>query len=190
MHLEADDPRATLSIRRGTGIVDDGPFMRPRFGTIWEDVCVAPCDRAVDGRGVYRVDGEGLMPSGSFRLPAGNVDLRARTGSKGGWVGGLLLTSLGAGFTLAGAMTAGFSTIPVDSTSGNVESQRSARAFLLDFGLVALGIGVVSVVTGVALLVGNTTHVTDGRAAHPRRGPTAEALDAHARRPRLLTVFV
>jgi hypothetical protein len=162
--LEADDPRAALARRVGTGLTIEGssPLTRVRVGTLWDDVCVTPCQKHVDTTAVYRIEGEGIWPSSSFRLAEGTTVLRARTGSRTGLLGGAMLTLAGGGLTLVGGMVAAFSALPIDS-NGDAESQRDTRRAVLVTGLVLLGVGVVSLVSGIALWVTNTTSVTDAR---------------------------
>ncbi len=179
VELEASDGRATLSRRVGTGFVaSESPFLGMRhvqYGGVWEDVCLAPCTRAVSSDAVYRIEGEGLWPSGSFRLPAGSVGLRARMGSRGGLLGGVLLTVTGGGLTLMGGMLLAFSALPIDSTGPHGQPRGSAPNLLLPTALVVLGLGAIGLTTGIVLWSGNTSTVTDehgqvvGRIAPPAR---------------------
>jgi hypothetical protein len=67
--------------------------------------CLAPCDRAFPRDGVYRISGDGLVPSDVFQLPAGrsevmlDVDAGMRSQKTAGAViaiSGLVVGSLGA----------------------------------------------------------------------------------------------
>jgi hypothetical protein len=155
VELDADDARATLSRHVGTGALFVPYRSRPKIVAQWEDVCLAPCGRDVDTRALYRVDGEGLAPSGSFFLPPGPVRLRAQTGRLVGRAVGVAFTALGASYAPTGAVFLGLSALPGDT-----------RPTFRALGGTFLGLGVVALAVGVPLLVANTTRVTDasGRA--------------------------
>ncbi len=181
VHLDASDARATLSREVGSGYVmpDHSPFAarRLQYGSLWETVCVMPCLQGVSTSAVYRVEGDGILPSSSFRLDPGPVHLYAKTGSRGGLLGGVLLTMLGGGSTLMGGALLGLSTLSLQSTPSQAESAQNAKHTLFTMGLVMLGTGAVELATGIVLWSRSRTTVTDeggkvvgGTRPPPRRG--------------------
>jgi len=77
--LYADTPKARLQTQ--------GPLQ-------WRDVCVTPCNVAVDPAAVYRVGGGTIRPSDSFNMPrsSGRVIIQASYGSNvKHWVGVALI---------------------------------------------------------------------------------------------------
>jgi hypothetical protein len=161
VRIEADDPRAVLSHRTGTGLTLSPYGSRAQYGTLWEDVCAVPCEREVDSTRTYRIEGEGVWPSGAFRLRPGPETLHVKTGSRGGLVAGLVLTVIGGTFALNGGVFAAVSTIPVDTSAPNVQEQRQTRNAFLAVGVVQLVLGVVGLGVGIPLWASNTTTVTD-----------------------------
>ena len=161
VRIDADDPRAILSMRVGTGLVDGGPYTRMRYGTVWQDVCATPCNREVDSTRTYRIEGEGIWPSDGFRLSPGPANLHVKAGSRSGVIGGAFLTLLGGGLTLMGGLVLGFSTLPVDPGSPDAQKQRDAKATFLTIGIVQLAVGIVSLAAGIPLWASSTTSVTD-----------------------------
>jgi hypothetical protein len=177
--IDADDPRTTLSQRAGTGLTSDeaAPFAsrRFRYGTIWDEVCATPCEQRVDATRTYRIDGEGVWPSGPFRLPPGGEELHVKTGSRGALVGGMVLTLVGGSMVLMGSLFAGIgAALPADAGSPEAQKQRDAKGVFLTVGVVQLAIGLVSVAVGIPLWASNTTTVTDDRGNTIGLGPRSK----------------
>lgn len=153
----ADEPREAnvvrVSIEGSDGVVleeVDGPHR-----------CPAPCGVKLPV-GTYRIAGDGVRPSRTFKLaPSGDerVTLTVNAGSKAGFVGGLVSTSVGGGALVVGAVlvlsslrctAGGF----FQSTCTTAEGPRTA-------GYVSMLIGAVAVAVGVPTLVANArTKVT------------------------------
>jgi hypothetical protein len=72
--------------------------------------CLAPCDQPFPREGMYRITGEGLIPSDAFYLPArsnevtldvdAGMQAQKTTGAVMG-IGGIILSCLGVGYSLA-----------------------------------------------------------------------------------------
>lgn len=118
----------------------------------WERVCVAPCGVRVDPRYVYRVSGEGLVPTGGFSFPRGDgrVDVDAKLGSSPWRVGGAVAAGMGVLGVLAGGAALGVSPLLAHEEVGS-ETFRTAvvagGAASLALGAIALGAGLYAFVT-------------------------------------------
>jgi hypothetical protein len=160
--LEADDTRATLERRTGTQGPSGLPLLETGLFTLgtWEHACVTPCTTALDPRYVYRVAGDGLVPTGSFALPrtGDRVRVDARMGSSSARVTGALVG--GGGVLAVGAGALALLATPV-LRSEDVGSE-GFRTGVLAGGVGALSVGVVAVAVGTLLWF------TSGSTAHAR----------------------
>jgi hypothetical protein len=156
--LDADNPRVTLSRRVG-----ELPFgRRLQMQGLWEDMCLAPCGDTLPLRALYRIDGEGITPSGSFFLDPRGGRLHVQAGSANQRAWGLVLTLIGSSFVLAGGMTAAFSLIPEDHSSPSAAAQsRDAHIAFEWTGGALLVTGAVALVFGIPMLASSGTTVTD-----------------------------
>jgi hypothetical protein len=126
--------------------------------------CTAPCDAELPLSGLYRVVGPGVRATPSFRLnaqPGEHIVVDATTASKGGFAGGIVLTSVGGFSFLLGALV--LLTVATadaaDSASGGSHDDGNA-------GTVGLGMlvgGAVAVVVGVLVLTSNRHSKVDQR---------------------------
>jgi hypothetical protein len=106
----------------------------------WHTVCTSPCDREVSIDGDYRIAGDGVHASRPFQIEARagqRVVMEVDAGSRGGFVGGIVLTAASPGIALAGIGIAAL-------------AEHSKTASDVGLGLV-LG-GVVGLVIGLVML--------------------------------------
>jgi len=103
LHLEANTPSAKLQ-RRARLMQTYGDTDVP---VVWQSVCAAPCEKAVDRAGIYRIGGDGLIPSEAIALPPGDrVDIHAQTSAVSKRTAGVLLAALGSAALVSGAVAA------------------------------------------------------------------------------------
>jgi len=151
----------------------------------WEVVCTAPCDRDLPLGHVYRINGSGVRKSKPFSLQAAAgsyVTLTVDHGTTAGFVGGIVLTSLGSPVVFVGAL--------ITLVGASLDSKYSTD--VLGIGLVTTGIGAAVMVPGIVLVANNSgTSVkqggegtTSGRAGEgqkvadlPWRTPTWHSLE-------------
>ncbi|AKU96024.1 hypothetical protein AKJ09_02688 [Labilithrix luteola] len=163
IHLDADDPHATLQRRMGTSmfVISTARGTATGAGEAWEDVCVSPCDAQVPKNQTVRVAGDGVTPSANFVLQR-DAKLDAKTGSAGLRVGGIWLTSLGLTAALTGGLLLALNRDGVDG-----EPMFSPT---LTYGL--LGGGALVTGGGIAMIASSGTSVRDERGTNIATGPT------------------
>lgn len=127
---------------------DDDAELEYRYGPpgAWVPACHAPCRFAVPVQAEYRVAGSGIRPSRAMtfaRSPGSSIRLHVDTASKGAFVGGIVLTSVGAPVFLV----AGLVTIALSSASGT-KNVATAGAIT--------GVAGVAAGSGIALMVLNS----------------------------------
>jgi hypothetical protein len=156
VHIESDAP--VILERRDPG------------GGRWALACSAPCDEELPLASSYRISGAGVRDSNSFRLnarPGDHIVLDVSTASKGAFAGGIVLTSIGGGSLLLGAMV--LMTVAAENASNPYQSSNSdGNAGTV--GWIMLGAGAASVLVGVLVIVGNR-HSNVGQSTatqHPR----------------------
>lgn len=159
VELTADDGRATIE-RRAATTSPTVPLLETGVISMghWEHACVAPCQARLDPRYVYRVAGDGLVPTDSFALPRGqdHVRVEAKMGSSVGRVFGVLATAGGA-LAIAGGGLALAATPILESEDVGSKGFRT--------GVLASGIGLVSVGV-VSATVGLFLWLSNGSSAH------------------------
>ena len=137
-------------------------------------MCTAPCDVVVPSAFGYRLNGEGLRPSGKFTLDVGTHVIDADLGSKTSWsmapwfvIGGLALAAGGGVMAWKGTNDAS------SSSTATVEGDTTLR----DVGYVVLGVGVVIALAGTIVLAANGNSVEiDGKAIASRKSGSGFAL--------------
>lgn len=152
---------------------------------VWTSVCVSPCDKSLPTNRLYRIAGEGVRSSRavSFRgEPEGShVYLNANVGTKGGFVGGIVLTSIGTAAAAVGATLVLLS--QNDGRYALATTTRTTNKDLLAGGLITMGAGVAMLIPGIILTVKHaSTRVVVSNAA-PRTSAKGELLDAFRRDP-------
>jgi hypothetical protein len=171
--LLADDAHAALEKQAGT-LTPPGAIARELgFGAVssWQTVCAAPCGVAVDPHGVYRVAGDGLVPSSSFSLGSlrDRVTLDSRSGNAFMRFGGVLLAAGGA----AAAALGGGSFVTALVLDQNGTGSPQLRDSLRYGGLAVAGTGVVAAAVGVYLYLTNGTTVRTDAGTQVGSGPRA-----------------
>lgn len=116
-------------------------------------VCMAPCDKVIDGTGgqSFFFGGDRVMPSKRFTLHEHDGDMTAvvRPGRAGMFIGGLMLASMSLAPMLSGGIFLGVQR-PGTSTS----EQRMHRT-----GAVLLGAGAAALVSGIVMMALGRTRV-------------------------------
>jgi hypothetical protein len=148
VQFRADDERAALQ-----KLGRDGE---------WFDACLAPCNGAVSATGTYRVAGDGIRASESFKLPPDKVRIEAEVGTRGRTVGGAILAIGGGVIAYVGAI------VFLVGLSTNAQSERDGSSRVLSDeerdnlrttgGLMVLG-GGGAAVGGLFMLLNNKTDV-------------------------------
>lgn len=158
-------PRPQLPTPRPPGSVLVHLVPRGNFATglyldpAWQHVCYAPCDKWVDPRQEYRIDGPGIMPSPAFTLPgsagAAPVLLNIDPFSLEKHRRRLYVTLTGGALVLAGiaALAVAVQSPPLMCDHSFLGSSCTgipdgARYVLYGLGGVALGVGAGLTITG------------------------------------------
>ena len=118
----------------------------------WVGMCNAPCDQEMALDANYRIGGDGVRRSGTFRLAGKNGDhvfINVSTASKSGFVGGIVLISVGAPAFLIGGLVL-LVVAAIDATPGAGDTG-SAKII----GWSMFGGGAAAVVLGIVLLSTN-----------------------------------
>jgi hypothetical protein len=141
----AEPPRGAVTAPSVT-LRSNSPRARLQIQTQlrWQDVCVTPCNVAVNPVGTYRVGGGSIRPSESFQLPrtSGQIVIDTQVGSNiKHWVGvGMII--LGIADLVAGAI---FYATAADWSAASADPSVTSEAY---FQVVGIG----SIVTGIVLL--------------------------------------
>ncbi len=120
---------------------------------VWIEVCQSPCDKRVPASGNYRIGGSGVRASRTFVLDAGTEDrvfIEVDPGSKGWFVGGIVITSLGGATMLIGLMLAAIGSAASSSFSTHDNSLTTA-------GLTTAAVGALVAVGGLVALTSNSS---------------------------------
>jgi hypothetical protein len=151
--FRADDPRATLE-RQAPAMVDGHWVVR------WQLVCMTSCNAEVGTTGLFRVGGDGIRDSSTFRLrpEQGTISITAKTGSSSGLGWGL--ASVMAGGVVGGSGAYGIGHNPC----ADAECERGARvtaAASLVLGSLAVGVGLYLIFAkGTSVSVSETPQAT------------------------------
>jgi hypothetical protein len=113
-------------------------------------VCIAPCDKVIDGTGgqSFFFGGDRITPSRRFTLQAHDGEMTAvvKPGRVGVFIGGAMLTTLSLAPLLSGAVFVGFR-----SSSSSSNLQRTGAALV--------GVGAGFLISGIIMLVAGRTRV-------------------------------
>jgi len=157
----------------------DVTLERQSNGT-WIPACSAPCDADLPLDASYRIVGGGMRGSSTFRIaaqPGQRVFITVDPASKGGFVGGIILISLGAPVLLIGGLV-----LLVAAAADDIGSTDSSGARTVGWTMV--GGGAAGIVVGIVLLAGNahtkTSQSLDG--PRPPRDSAWITADAPTRR--------
>lgn len=138
----------------------------------WFDACQSPCRGRVSATGIYRVGGDGIRRSESFKLTHDGTRIDASVGTTGRTVGGAILGIGGGAVAYVGLimLLVGASTEPQTSSGGPSRPlTNDERSDLMTVGSLMLLGGAGAGVGGLLILLNNQTDVTfsQGRAARP-----------------------
>lgn len=128
----------------------------------WQQVCVAPCKVDLSRASSYRVAASNGVPgTESFTLTPNKseIDLQVRPGNMGRYATGGVLTGLGIGAFITGAV--------LFTVASKFEDERDVRIA----GAITGGAGLVLMAVGIPLLVLNQTHVYADGTKLARRAP-------------------
>ena len=158
--ITTKNPHAQLTQISGGGYVLGYGFGRSYgYGAsveAWRTLCTTPCNQVVPSGGSYRIAGPGIVPSAPFTLSPGSAELRVKTGSLGAHIGGLFLTVIGASSVLTGGILVG---IGRTFGPGTPFYDPGESAAFRGAGGAVLGVGLGSLVAGIALLATSGTKV-------------------------------
>jgi hypothetical protein len=130
-----------------------------QVGAQWIGMCNAPCDRDLPLDAVYRMAGNGVRNSHTFRLsatrPGERIIIAVNPASKGGFVGGIVLVSIGAPVLILGGFVL-LIAAAIDATPGQPETG-AAKAV----GWTMAAVGAIGVVGGIVLIVNNASTGVD-----------------------------
>jgi len=175
VHIDSEDP-VTLE-RRVPGT---------RF---WTPVCTSPCDIGVPVWGSYRISGQGIRDSNDFNLAARNGDhvvLNVSSATKGGFAGGIALTSIG-GFSILVGATILFSVATSDLANNAADQPSSPNDGTWNTaGWIMVGAGAGAVLVGILLLTTNrhsNVAQSGGLTRQASEGTDALRADARFRAP-------
>jgi hypothetical protein len=148
----------------------------------WRTVCSSPCDRHLPTEGHFRIVGDGARSSRSFMLPEGNgtVTLSVNPSSQGWFVGGIVLTAVGAPTMLVGLLIGLVASLATTvDTSGTAQDWATGGWTTFGLGLAGLVVGIIAIVgnahTGVDIQSGSAK---DGALGSPWAPLNARALEA------------
>ena len=150
---------------------EPGPFVRLTFpmapglpelqrradgDDAWRSVCESPCRLTLDPRFDYRIGGRGVVDSDPFRLPpSGRVRVEAHVGSS-------ILRTVGTAFEIGGfvfgALGGAVLLLPRDHSTDPEVHNTKADQLIVGFGFI--GVGVLTIVTGIFLKLMSHTSVT------------------------------
>lgn len=133
---------------------------------VWIEVCSSPCDKYVSASGSYRIAGSGVRASRPFMLDAGTeerVVIDVDPGSKGWFVGGIVITSIGGGATIIGLLLALVGSATKDLSGSHDSSLETA-------GLTCAAIGALSTVAGLIALTSNSSSTATLSSVAPAPG--------------------
>ncbi len=146
----------------GTGYGSVGGYNVAVAFENYEPLCTAPCSVGADPNGIYQIAGEGITPSGKFRLSNPNdVDLRVHAGSSSKRWWGWTSTAFGAGFLTAGGtmLLLGALTDP-KADSPDYASEKDRASTYKNIGYIGLGTGAALLTLGIVLIATSGTSVT------------------------------
>ena len=175
VHIVATRPGVVLERRQGS-LPTDRPL--PPLGVyagepVWEPVCTAPCDLAVQLGGEYRIAGEDVTKSSGFALHGPTTDLLVDAGAYPVRRAGVWLVVVGSIAAAAGAIFLGVNAVP---KSGEASADILSPGGIASIAALAGG-GTLGIV-GIGLVIGGGTSVRDESPPRPRVGPPFEPVGA------------
>jgi hypothetical protein len=170
--LKSTDPRAQVQQQTGVSDVEIETQQGAGWGTAtnWSPICLAPCDRALDARALYRIAGEGVTPSAAFQIPAtpNGLTLDVHAGSRPARAAGFGLGLAGLAGVLFGVTMFAAAAATEPPTTGpfaqpffaSTNASRAQQAATMQvLGVIGLAAGVVGLAVGIPLVALNGTSV-------------------------------
>ena len=162
VHVESDHP---VSIERRVSV------------RTWAFACEAPCDVELPLSDEYRIVGPGVRTSSTFHLAAQageRVVLDVNTGSKAGFIGGVILVPVGGitiliGLLVVAAGAVENNTTTYDYTTNSYTTSVHDGSDLTRSGWITVAIGAAATLGGILMITGNRTSV-DQEPAQARIG--------------------
>jgi hypothetical protein len=154
-----------------------------QVGAQWIGMCNAPCDRDLPLDGTYRIAGNGTRNSHVFHLsasrPGDRIIIAVNPASKGGFVGGIILASIGAPIFLLG----GFVLLIVAAVDASSRSAQTGPAKAV--GWTMFGLGAAGIIGGIVLIANNSSTGVDqfNEAAKPAKAAFLPGSDVWKRGP-------
>ncbi len=169
VHIQSDTPGiglheiiSSISVMGGNGGWATGQVSRP--------VCMAPCDRVIDGRDgqLFFFGGEGTPPSSRFQLVGMGPSLMAEVkgGSGGKRAGGIVMMGLGGGALAAAVgmfIIGSVGTTTLSPTTEMFTKSTNGGMMAAGGGVLAAGVGLFA--GGIALIATSGTHYRFGSPA-------------------------
>lgn len=160
VHIDSDAPTATLYRENGIAPITGYAGGTYVTGTmhLYQPVCRAPCDEAVDRLGLFSIRGQGIAPSRDFSLPMSGpvrLDVHAWTNNKRYL--GFAMIILGGLMTAGGAGLVAYSAVhdPLlfvnKPTMQQMQAAQSTRTAYTAGGGVLLGVGIPAFIAGMVL---------------------------------------
>lgn len=145
----------------------------------WALVCASPCDGLVPMDGKYQVAGDGVRDSGDFVLtatPGNRIVIEVDTGSKAGFVGGIIIVSAAPVVALVGLVFLAVGSVP-DLRSSKSSSSSNVGIGLTFGGIAGTAAGIILIVTNARTKATQTNELVRAARWEPEwRDATREAL--------------
>jgi hypothetical protein len=154
-----------------------------QIGAQWVGMCNAPCDRDLPLDSNYRIAGNGVRNSHAFKLsasrPGDRIIIAVNPASKGGFVGGIILASIGAPVFLLG----GFVLLIVAAVDASTTHADTGGAKAV--GWTMFGLGAAGIISGIVLIGNNSSTGVDqfNEAARPAKQASLLGSDVWKRVP-------
>lgn len=175
VELRANETTATLERRTGTSTLYGLPLPDLSIGGVsqWQTACVAPCSVPLSAHYIYRVSGDGRVPTSSFTLPRGRdrVTVDADLGRASGRIAGLGFLATGVGAMVLG----GAALVASPILSANEVGSAGFRTTVLSGGVAVTSIGAVLVAVGVTLWLTNESSLKLEASPRVSKGPKLTA---------------
>ena len=159
VHIDATDHEATLFQHTGSSAFVGYAYRGAMVGTVdfWQRICRAPCDQPVDTNATYSLRGNGIVPSGPFSLPVGQVRVNAHVGHSGMRVGGWILSLMGGATLLSGLGLVGMGALFNSINDKSDPSLARSGGSYMTAGGVMMGIGAGALAGGIVMMVKSRT---------------------------------
>ena len=158
-------------------VITDAAPAGKRVTNGWATICSAPCDQEVPLAGSYRLAGDGVRPSRTFKLagkPGDKVYIQADPASRGGFVGGIVLISVGVPVLVIGTFVE--LVVGLVNVASKADGEYTDTSGAQVVGLSMMGLGVAGIITGIVLVAGNGSTKLDQTIAGPAASKNAAEL--------------